>query len=225
MSEEKNSIFREKALNQLSSPEQLDRLMQVVSPKDWLLFGGLGVFATLGVVWSLKGNISITVQGKGILINPRQVVQFQSPISGQLKSLKIRNGQCVKKNDILAIVDPSDKKQQLQQQVNKLAQLKQQAAKTGVLRKQRMQLETEAIAAERNTLQQRLQDTQSLNPRIKDDSLKSISEQRRSLGQSLKDAKELTPVLQQRLTKQQELQKQGAISQERVLEAEQEYRQ
>ena len=225
MSEEKSSIFREKALNQLSSPEQLDKLMQVVSPKDWLLFGGLGVFTALGVIWSLFGNISITVQGKGILINPRQVVQFQSPISGQLKSLKIKNGQCVKKNDILATVDPSEKKQQLRQQVNKLAQLKQQAAKTGVLRKQRMQLETEAIAAERNTLQQRLQDTQSLTPLLKDDSLKSISEQRRSLQQSLKDAKELTPVLQKRFIKQQELQKQGAISQERVLDAEQEYRQ
>jgi len=35
----------------------------------------------------------------------------------------------------------------------------------------------------------------------------------------------ILPILQQRLAKQQELQQQGAISSERVLQAEQEYRQ
>ncbi|MEM6401052.1 MAG: NHLP bacteriocin system secretion protein [Cyanobacteria bacterium P01_D01_bin.116] len=221
----KRTIFRQQSLEGLSSPERLDRLMQVVTPKDWLPLAGLAVFGILGIVWSVKGTIPITVNGKGVLINPRQVVQFQSPISGQLQSLNIRNGQCVKKDDILGIINPSDIKQQLQQQRDKMAQLKQQAQKTTLLRQQRTQLETEAITTERRSLKQRLQDTQNLTPRMKDEGLNSISQQRSSLNQRLKDARELTPVLQKRLTKQQKLQKQGAISQERVLQAEQEYRQ
>ncbi|MEL6462986.1 MAG: NHLP bacteriocin system secretion protein [Cyanobacteria bacterium J06621_15] len=225
MSEKKRTIFRQQALNNLSSPEKLDKLMQVVTPKDWLPLAGLAIFSILGIVWSVKGTIPITVNGKGVLINPRQVVQFQSPISGQLQSLNIKNGQCVKKDDILAIINPSDLKQQLQQQRDKLFQLKQQARKTTLLRQQRTQLETEAIATERTSLKQRLQDTQNLNPRMKDEALNSISQQRISLKQRLQDAKELTPVLQQRFKKQQKLQKKGAISQERVLQAEQEYRQ
>ena len=225
MSEKKRSIFRQQALARLSSPERLDRLMQVVSPRDWLPLGGLAVFGLLSVFWSILGNIPITVTGKGVLINPRQVVQFQSPISGQLQSLNVRDGQCVKKDEILGIIDPSDKKQQLQQQRDKLAQLKQQVAKTTLLRQQRTQLETEAISAERSSLKQRLQDTQQLTPRLKDEGLNSIYQQRRSLQQRLKDAEELTPVLQQRVAKQRELQAQGAISEERVLQAEQEYRQ
>ena len=225
MSDNQNNIFRQQALDRLSSPERLDRLMQVVSPKDWLPLGGLAVIGVLGVLWSLYGNIPITVTGKGVLINPRRVVQFQSPISGQLQSLNVRDGQCVKKDDLLGIIDPSDKKQQLQQQRDKLAQLKQQVAKTTLLRQQKTQLETETISAERSSLQQRLQDTQKLTPRLKDEGLNSISQQRRSLQQRLQDAEELTPVLQQRLAKQRELQKQGAISEELVLQAEQEYRQ
>ena len=142
-----------------------------------------------------------------------------------MQSLNVRNGQCVKKDDILGIINPSDIKQQLQQQRDKLAQLKQQAQKTTLLRQQRTQLETEAITTERRSLNQRLQDTQNLTPRMKDEGLNSISQQRSSLNQRLQDTRELTPVLQKRLTKQQKLQKQGAISQERVLQAEQEYRQ
>ena len=225
MSEKKRSIFRQQALDRLSSPERLDRLMQVVSPKDWLPLGGLVVFGLLAALWSVFGNIPITVTGKGVLINPRRVVELQSPISGELKSLKIKDGQCVKKDEILAIIDPSDKKQQLQQQRDKLSQLTKQIEKTTLLRQQKTQLETETITAERISLKQKLQDAQKLTPRLQEDGLNSISQQRRSLQQSLKDAEELTPILQQRVSKQEELQKLGAISQERVLQAEQEYRQ
>ncbi|MBR8833672.1 MAG: NHLP bacteriocin system secretion protein [Stigonema ocellatum SAG 48.90 = DSM 106950] len=185
----------------------------------------LAIFGALGVLWSVQGSIPITVTGKGVLINPHRVVQLQSPISGQLRSLNVRDGQCVNKSEILGVIDPSDKKQQLQQQRDKLAQLKQQVTKTTAVRQQRTQLETAAITAERTSLKQRLQDTQKLTPRIKDEGLNSISQQRLHLQQKLKDAEELTPILQQRLAKQQELQQQGAISSERVLQAEQEYRQ
>lgn len=93
------------------------------------------------------------------------------------------------------------------------------------MRQQRTQLETAAIIVERTSLKQRLQDTQKLTPRINDEGLNSVSQQRRSLQQRLKDAEELTPLLQQRVEKQKQLQKQGAISEEQVLQAEQEYRQ
>lgn len=225
MSQKKPSIFRQQALDRLSSPERLDTLMQVVSPKDWLPLGGLAIFGALGVLWSMFGTIPITVTGKGVFINPRQVVQFQSPISGQLESLQVRDGQCVAKDEILAIINPTDKKQQLQQEQDKLAQLNQQAQQTSLLRQQRTLVETETITAERTSLQQRLQDLQTLTPRLQNEGLNSISQQRRSLQQRLKDAQELTPIMEQRLAKQRQLQTQGAISQERVLQAEQEYRQ
>ncbi|NEP10425.1 MAG: NHLP bacteriocin system secretion protein [Symploca sp. SIO2C1] len=225
MSEQKRRIFRQKALERLSSPERLDKLMQVVSPFDWLPLGALAIFGILGVVWSIFGNLPITVTGKGILINPHRVVQFQSPISGQLQSLNIRSGTCVNKDDILGIIDPSEQKQQLEQQRQKLAQLNQQVAQTTLVRQQRTLVETETITAQRSSLQQRLQNTQKLTPSLQQEGLNSISKQRRHLQQRLVDAEELTVILQQRLTKQQELQQQGAISQERVLQAEQEYRQ
>ena len=225
MPPEKRKIFRQQALERLSSPEQLDRLMQVVTPKDWLPLVGLAVLGFLGLLWSVFGRIPVTVTGQGMLINPRRVLPFQSAISGQLKSLNVESGECVKKDEILATIDPSAQKQQLQQQRDKLAQLNQQIVKATVLRQQRTLIETEAIATERISLKQQLQDTQKLTPRLQDEGLKNIEQQRRSLQHRLLDAEELTPILEQRLIRQRELQNQGAISEDRVLQAEQEYRQ
>ena len=224
MPDKKSKIFRQQALERLSSPEQLDLLMQIVSPKDWLPLGGFTLLGVMAILWSIFGSIPIAVTAKGVLINPRRVLQFQSPISGQLQSLKIRDGQCVKKDDILAIIDPSATKQQLQQQRDKLAQLKLQIGNATLVREQATQQELKSITAERTSLHDRLRYTERLTPRLKDKELNSIFQQRRSLQQQLKDAEELTPLMEQRLAKQRNLQEQGGISQEQVLQAEQEYR-
>ena len=225
MSDKKSQIFRQQALERLSSPEQLDKLMQIVSPKNWLSLGGLAFFLVIAVVWSIFGSIPVSVTAKGVLINPRRLLQLHSPISGQLQSLNIRTGQCVKKDEVLAIIDPSDKKQQLQQQRDKLAQLEVQIQNTTFLREQATQLKLEAITVERTSLKERLQNTQEFTPLIKDKELNSITQQRRSLQQQLKDAKELTPLMEQRLARIRNLEEQGGISQEQVLQAEREYRQ
>ncbi|HEY9647242.1 MAG TPA: hypothetical protein V6C88_12770 [Chroococcidiopsis sp.] len=66
----KDNIFRQKSLERLSSPEQLDQLMQVVNPRSWLSLAALGSLVLLTVVWSIVGRIPITATGKGILVRP-----------------------------------------------------------------------------------------------------------------------------------------------------------
>ena len=225
MSDKKSKIFRQQALDRLSSPEQLDRLMQFLSPKDWLPLGGLAFLGLIALLWSIFGSIPVSVTAKGVLINPRRLLELHSSISGQLQSLNIRDGQCVKKDEILAIIDPSATKQELQQQKDKLFQLELQIRNATLVREQATQLQLEAITVERTSLQERLRNTQELTPLIKDKELNNIFQQRISLQQQLKDAEELTPLMKRRLVKQRNLQKQGGISQEQVLQAEQEYRQ
>ncbi|HAC65798.1 MAG TPA: NHLP bacteriocin system secretion protein [Cyanothece sp. UBA12306] len=248
----KRQIFRQAALERLSSPEQLDQSIRFVSPQDWLILIGLGGIVTLGVCWSIWGRIPITVSGKGVLLNPRQVVPFQSPNSGQLTTLDIKDGDCIKKGDIIATINPAKQKQELQQQRDKLAQIKQQFQNKASLREQRNQLEIDAIIAQKTSLKNKIEDLTSLNPKLKQESTKTLAEQRRyleksrqdtqsftplvkeqkisaiaskrlSLQQQLKDIEKLVPLLEKRYKKQQELQKEGALSDEVVLRAEQDY--
>lgn len=66
----KNSIFRQESLERLSSPEQLDQLMQVVNAKSWMPLATLGSLIALAVLWSIFGRIAITTIGRGTLVYP-----------------------------------------------------------------------------------------------------------------------------------------------------------
>lgn len=222
---EKDSIFRQESLERLSSPERLDQLMQIVNPLDWLPLATLGTFVLLGLVWSIFGRIPVTVSGKGILIQPNQVITFESPISGQLKSLNAKTGQCFEKGHILATIDPTDLKQQLQLQLAKVSQLQAQGQYSISLQRQRTVKEKEAIASARANYIQRLRDTQTLTPAFYEKGLNAIRQQRISLQQRLNDAIAIVPILQDRFQKRQQLSDAGAIAKDTLLQAEQEYKQ
>ncbi|MDX2213495.1 MAG: hypothetical protein SFY66_09420 [Oculatellaceae cyanobacterium bins.114] len=64
------SIFRQESLERLSSPEQLDQLMQIVHSRSWLSLAALGSLVGLAVVWSIWGRIPIMVTGRGVLVHP-----------------------------------------------------------------------------------------------------------------------------------------------------------
>lgn len=65
-----DSIFRKESLERLSSPEQLDQLMQIVNPRSWLSLTALGSLVMLAIAWSIFGRIPVTASGKGILVHP-----------------------------------------------------------------------------------------------------------------------------------------------------------
>lgn len=225
MAENRDSIFRKESLERLSSPERLDQLMQVVSPKDWIPLATLGGLVVLGLIWSIFGRIPITVIGKGALIRPYRVITFESPISGQLKTLNVKTGECIEKGHILATIDPTELKQQLQSQRSKMTQLQTQEQYMRLIQRQRTDTEKVAIASAKASLNQRLQDTQALTPAFYEKGLNAIRQQRISLQQRLNDTLALAPILKDRLFKRQQLLNAGAIAKDTVLQAEQEYKQ
>ena len=239
--DQKHHLFRQNALERLSSPERLDQAVRVIRPQDWLVLGVVGALMAVGVIWSWVGRLPITVTGKGILMNPGRMVAVQSQISGQLQAVMVRDGDCVQRHQVLATIDPSDLKQQHHIQQEKLVQLQQQAQEDRQAREQRSQLERDAIAAQQTSLSQQLRDAQSLTPVLQSQSLGGIASdrptdrawarptaitlQRKSLQQRLKDAQELAPILQTRLRDRQALAAAGALSRDTLLEVEREARQ
>ncbi|MDF0555522.1 NHLP bacteriocin system secretion protein [Kamptonema sp. UHCC 0994] len=85
----KSHYYRTEALEKLSSPERLDQLMQVVTLKDWLSLVALGILLLLLVIWSIVGEIPISVTGEGILMQIRPVVEIPSHLPIQRQENKI----------------------------------------------------------------------------------------------------------------------------------------
>ena len=65
--EEKKSIFRKKSLDRLSSPEQLDDYIRVISPKVWLFTGAVIIFLFGIVCFGIFGKIESTVPGVAVV--------------------------------------------------------------------------------------------------------------------------------------------------------------
>lgn len=84
-----NKLFRKEALEKLSSPEQLDLLMQVTSPKGWLALWTVGAILVGVVAWSILGSIPTRVDGDGILIRGGSLRELKATGDGVLSTLSV----------------------------------------------------------------------------------------------------------------------------------------
>src|ERR1700740_915098 len=60
--------FRAAALDRAASPEQLDHLVVITKPADWILTLVLYIALVAGVLWGIFGRVPTRVSGEGILI-------------------------------------------------------------------------------------------------------------------------------------------------------------
>ncbi len=216
-------LFRKKSLERLSSPERLDQNLRVVSPKSWLPLVTFGSLVVAAFVWSIFGRIPITIEGRGVLIYPSKVVPLQTTTAGQLLTLNVKEGEIVKKGDVIATVDQVDRSKQLQLSQTKLTQLQAQDRGVNVLQLQRNDQEKKSLQEQRQTLQQKLKDLQSLTPILREKGLESSKRDRQNLNKRIQTHRELLPTFKKRLDNRQKLFQQGAVSDDLVLQSRQEY--
>jgi len=69
------SPFRQKALDRLSSPEQLDQMVRVIPGKGWLALLVLSLLVVATFLWAAMATIQVTVSGDGIITNSQQFPQ------------------------------------------------------------------------------------------------------------------------------------------------------
>ena len=118
-----NPIFRQKSLDRLSSPDQIDVLIEIMPTKNWCWIGTLGFVVFSALVWSIFGRIPLSVSGQGILIYPSKVKFAQSLGSGRLVELDVTKETVVKKGQVIAKIDMPELQQQLIQEELELSRL------------------------------------------------------------------------------------------------------
>jgi HlyD family secretion protein len=98
-------IFRAAALERVASPEQLDHLVSVAKPFDWIM--GLVIVLGLASVlaWGIIGRIPTRVTADGILISSGgRVVDAVSAAAGRLASINVAAGDRVSKGQVVAVI-------------------------------------------------------------------------------------------------------------------------
>jgi predicted RecA/RadA family phage recombinase len=101
-------IFRQVALERLSSPEQLDQLIRVTHPTGWAALFALGLLLLAAILWGLFGSIPTRVVGQGILLAPGGVNDVVSLASGQVVDIYFGVGDIIQAGQVVARIAEPD---------------------------------------------------------------------------------------------------------------------
>lgn len=156
-------LFRKSALEKLSTPDQLDRLIVITGPRGWLALLAIGLAIAAGVLWGVFGTISYKVTGTGVLIKTGGLFNICHSSGGKLLDLRVSVGDIVHNGEVIARVNQTDTLTQIVEQKEKLKSLNLQKEKsmsfdTESLKKQKEYIDdevkklNEAIKANKNTL-------------------------------------------------------------------------
>lgn len=92
---------RKQSLKKATSPEQLDAMLKVATPKGWYAALFLVGALTAGLVWSVFASAPVKVTGKGILLAGGKVLAVSATSPGIAGEPRVTPGSVVQKGDIL----------------------------------------------------------------------------------------------------------------------------
>jgi HlyD family secretion protein len=121
------SLYRKAALEKLASPERLDVLMQVTSPRGWLALYTMGGVLLAVLIWSIFGSIPTRVDGDGILIRGGVLREIRATAPGELVALGVRINDVVKQDQIVGQLRQNDYSDEIRATETKKRELSQEA--------------------------------------------------------------------------------------------------
>lgn len=101
--------FRAVALQRAASPEQLDHLVRITRPLDWIIIFVICLALTAAVTWGIVGRVPTRAAGEGILISGGgRVVEAASAAAGQLATISVSVGDHVAQGQPIAEIIQTD---------------------------------------------------------------------------------------------------------------------
>ena len=112
--ESAHSPFRKAALDRINSPEQLDHLLTVTTPRSWIALTAVAALIGVALTWSLIGSLPTYVEGRGLFIREGgSIASAAAPGAGTLEKLLVQKGAQVEAGQIVAQIVAPEIEQQI----------------------------------------------------------------------------------------------------------------
>ncbi|HEY2390035.1 MAG TPA: NHLP bacteriocin system secretion protein [Candidatus Angelobacter sp.] len=98
------SIFRKVSLDRLSSPEQLDQMLQVTSLRGWIGLVGIFLLLVTAVIWGFWGRIPTTAGGEGVIVRSGGVINVVTRGGGLVLNLNAQVGERIRADQVIATI-------------------------------------------------------------------------------------------------------------------------
>ncbi|MES2295978.1 MAG: NHLP bacteriocin system secretion protein [Pseudomonadota bacterium] len=183
-----SQIFRKVSLERLSSPEQLDTLMRVISPRAWIALSAISGLLVIAIGWGIFGSVPTKVDGACILMRPGGVSEITTAGGGRVTDIAVSVGDLVKEGQMIARIERLDLMEQIKGTQAKQRELKAQEAKLKSL---------DAMSTRQQAAY--------------------FAETERNLNSHIKSGQERVQVLEKKIAVQGALLEQGLITQQALL--------
>jgi HlyD family secretion protein len=119
-------LFRESALERLSSPEQLDQQLQVTSPKGWIALTAIWILLAGVIAWSILGEVHTREQGHGIIVTGGGLQVVVAEGSGRLSDILVEVDHEVSEDQVVARIDKHEIRAEIDELTSQLEELESQ---------------------------------------------------------------------------------------------------
>jgi HlyD family secretion protein len=148
------NVFRKVSLDRLSSPEQLDQLMQVTDARGWIILSAFGIVLVTAVLWGFRGSVAHDVPCSGMLVKSGGVLEVSALSSGRITDLAVRAGDLVTEGQVVARVSQPELADKLLEARVVVTELKVQHEEIVAHGSKEVALQTRLLAQQRGTLAQ-----------------------------------------------------------------------
>lgn len=156
-----DDLFRKASLERLSSPERLDTLLQVTTPRAWFALAGFVAVIVALTVWGVFGAVPETVDGRGLMVRRAGLINVESSAQGIVRDLRVHVGDTVEKGQPTARLVQADVEDNLRQARERLAELERNRDVTRVRILHDAELERATVTQQRQQAQQAIETTRA----------------------------------------------------------------
>ena len=101
-------LFRQQALDKLSSPDQLDQTMRVADPKRWIALAAIGALLLGALVWAFVGRIDTRTQATCVLVPRGGTYKIVTTTAGTVYDVLAQRGDRLDAGEPVAVVETVD---------------------------------------------------------------------------------------------------------------------
>lgn len=126
-----SDLFRQTALERLSSPERLDTLMQITRPRAWIALGALIVVVGGAMVWGIYGHAPDTIEGAGMLMRRGGLFEIDAQGAGVISEVLVKPGDRVRPGHVVARIAQPELERTIRQTEALIADMTRHGAQRG----------------------------------------------------------------------------------------------
>jgi NHLM bacteriocin system secretion protein len=150
-------IFRQVALERLSSPERLDQAYHVTRPKEWLALLAVFFLFAAAVVWGFEGSLATKITAQGVIIRRGGVVNIVASGSGLIVKVDVKTGDMVKSGQVLARIAQPGLSERIRIAQGAVTDAKRERERVLHVRNDSAKLQLDALARERSNAEREIE--------------------------------------------------------------------